>query len=85
MSKPLYTSIVFIPASQLPVEDGDYLTISKSGASVYVLHFSTRANAFNCMDEDDSTKIDVAYWAYIPENMRNVLDQLWEEYENEHQ
>jgi len=54
---------------RLPEESGDYLALQNS-VNQYVLHFSSRHQAFNCYDFDEIAKYkitDITHWMELPE------------------
>ena len=59
---------------RLPEESGDYLALQNS-VNQYVLHFSSRHQAFNCYDFDEIAKYkitDITHWMELPEPPKEV-------------
>ena len=71
-----------------PVVSGKYLTINLSGTNMTTMPYSVRHNVFNAHDfesesEAKETVIKIAYWADIPQNMQDIMDDLWREFKKE--
>ena len=65
-----------------PEKSQEVLFISDTGASIGNCTYSKRYNKFNASDYEggDEHAYDVAYWAYIPENLQREMDAVWDEW-----
>lgn len=86
MTRPtdIVTSIHWLDAETYrPPCSGRYFTASETGL-ITTLYYSKKYDAFNCSDHDDSTwihtrSIKPAYWAFVPEELTNRLEEVWNE------